>query len=54
MAGFENRRGATIWVVSTGSAEDGRSQLALGRKAEQIQRGAIRIAPSRRTSSPLK
>gem|GEM_PF-5396036 len=54
MAGFENRRAATIRVVSTGSAEDGRSQPALGRKAIQIYLGAMRMPPSSRTSSPLK
>ena len=30
MVDFENRRAATIWVVSTGSAESRRLQPALG------------------------
>ena len=35
MVAFENRSTATFRVVSTGSAEDRRSQPALGRKAAQ-------------------
>ena len=31
MSDFENRRAATFRVVSTGSAESGRSQPAMGR-----------------------